>query len=83
MVIPPEDPVALRVQADLLRAAGPGRRAALARSLSASVISMSREAIRRRHPEYTETDVLLRFVALNYGAELADRLRARLDPARR
>lgn len=64
-----------QVQVDLLRAAGQGRRAALCRSLSASVISLARQAIRTRHPEYSERDVALAFIELHYGKELAEHVR--------
>jgi hypothetical protein len=69
------DTAADRVQIELLRAAGTARRAALALSLSRSVIALAREAIRKRHPEYSEQDVGLAFVELHYGKELADGLR--------
>ncbi|MEK6608540.1 MAG: hypothetical protein AABZ30_12845 [Myxococcota bacterium] len=64
-----------RVQVALLRAAGMGRRAALAVSLSSSVIALARAAIRKRHPEYAEREVLLAFVEVHYGRSLAERLR--------
>lgn len=63
----------------MLRAAGPGRRVALCRSLSASVISLARHAIRIRHPEYTDCDVALAFVELHYGEELAVNVRRYLQ----
>lgn len=68
-----------RVQIELLRAAGPARRVALCRSLSASVISLSRQAILARHPEYSDRDVALAFVELHYGAELAAGVRRQLQ----
>ncbi|MBI5481945.1 MAG: hypothetical protein HY906_24030 [Deltaproteobacteria bacterium] len=71
-------PAAERAQIALLRQAGPARRAELMRSLSRSVIELSREALRERMPGATDTEVMLRWVELNYGRELADRLRAYL-----
>lgn len=68
-----------RVQVELLRAAGLGRRAALCRSLSGSVISLARQAIRTRHPEYSDRDVALAFVELHYGEELAANVRRYLQ----
>lgn len=68
-----------RVQVELLRAAGPSRRAALCRSLSASVISLARQAIRTRHPEYSDRDVALAFVELHYGTQLAMDIRRYLQ----
>jgi hypothetical protein len=69
---------AARLQIELLRAAGPARRAALARSLSRTVIDLSRRALRERMPGASERELLLRWVALEYGAELARRVDAYL-----
>lgn len=81
MAIPCPDgaPAAERVQIDLLRAAGPARRVSLARSLSASMISLARLAIRKRHPEYDDRQVLLAFAELHYGRDLAERIRRHLQ----
>lgn len=68
-----------RVQVELLRRAGTARRFAAARSLSASVISLARRAIREREPGLSETEVSLRFIELHYGADLAHRVREYLD----
>ncbi len=70
-----------RVQIELLRKAGVARRFSLARSLSQTVIQLSRRAIRESHPDASEEELALIFVELNYGKELAERLRA--DLARR
>ncbi len=56
---------------ELLRAAGPVRRAGMMRSLSATTIAMARAALRRRHPEASEDELAVVFVELHYGAELA------------
>jgi hypothetical protein len=69
-----------RVQVALLRQATIARRVALARSLSRTTARLARGAIRRAHPDASERDVALAFVALHYGQDLADRLRARLPP---
>ncbi len=69
------DAEAERVQIGLLRAAGVGRRAQMALSLSGTVISLARRAIRRSLPGATEEEVDLRFVELHYGRELAAALR--------
>lgn len=72
-----------RAQFELFRRATPARRLGLARSLSTSTISLARAAIRRRHPDWSERDVLLEFVRVHYGADLAERARryiARRDP---
>jgi hypothetical protein len=72
------DPDAERVQIELLRRAGPARRAQLALSLSAQVIELSRRALARAEPSASPVEIQLRFVELNYGRELADAVRARL-----
>lgn len=69
------DAEAERVQLELLRRAGPARRLQLALSLSRSVMSLSRGGIARRLAGASPEELGLRFVALHYGAELADALR--------
>ena len=71
-----------KVQIDLLRKAGPARRAQMAFSLSATVISLARRAIRRQLAEPTEEEVGHRFVELHYGRELGAAVRAYLDSRR-
>lgn len=63
---------------DLLRAATPDRRLALALSLSRSVIALARDAIARQQPHATQEEVGLQFVQRCYGAELAAEVRAAL-----
>ena len=75
---PDTSPEAERVQIELLRKAGEARRFALARSMSNTVIQLSRRAIKERFPEMNEEEVGLYFVELNYGKELADRMRIRM-----
>jgi hypothetical protein len=77
-----EDPAARAVQIDLLRAASPARRVALAGSLSTSTMELARAAIRRRHPDWDDRDILLEFARVHYGAELADAVRAYLARSR-
>ena len=82
MAIPTEQgrTAADEVQIRLLRGAGIAGRAARARTLSATVISLARRAIRERHPDWSELEVMLEFVRTHYGSDLADRIRARLLP---
>lgn len=75
---PDTSPEAERVQIELLRKAGEAYRFALARSMSNTVIQLSRRAIKERFPEMNEEEVGLYFVELNYGKELADRMRIRM-----
>ena len=70
--VPGTDDRAAQKQIELLRAADPARRLARARSLTASVIGLSRQAIRNRHPGASEREVMLRFVEVHYGKYLAD-----------
>jgi hypothetical protein len=72
-------PAAQKVQFDLLRRAPIGRRAAIARSLSATTIELSRRALRGRMPSATEADVIDRWLSLSYGSDLARRVRRYLD----
>jgi hypothetical protein len=69
------DPESEKVQLDLLRRAGPGRRAQMALSLSGEVIGLARRAIQRSLPEASQQEVQLRFVALQYGPGLSSELR--------
>lgn len=80
---PDTDAEAERVQLELLRKASPGERAALAISLSATVISLAQRALQRQDPGASEEEIKLRFVELNYGRELAAELAAFLNSRRR
>ena len=77
------DPETERVHLELLRQASPARRVRLALSLSQTVMSLSRAGLARRMPDATDEEVALRFVALQYEADLADDLRADLAARRR
>lgn len=65
------DPEAEKVQIDLLRRAGPGRRVQMALALSGEVIDLARRAIQRSLPEASREQVQLRLVALLYGQRLS------------
>jgi hypothetical protein len=77
------DPRAEAVQMDLLRRAGPARRLRMALEWSSLVIGMARRAYLRADPKLSETEVGLRFVELNYGRELAERVRRHLGLGKR
>ncbi|QDU74492.1 hypothetical protein Pan97_15000 [Bremerella volcania] len=64
-------PEALEVQLNLFRNMTGQQRVAKAISLSGQVIAMSKAAIRRQHPEFTEQQVVLMFIEQNYGPNLA------------
>jgi len=61
------------IQIMLLRQATVAKRLAVMRSLSRTVIQLSRRAIRRANPTYSQLEVKLAFVAYHYGEELAKR----------
>ena len=63
------------VQLELLRAKTPSERGTMALRLSDEVARLSKRAIRRVHPEFSEIEVGQMFVELHYGKELADALR--------
>lgn len=67
-----------RVQVELLRAAGMKGRLARTRALTSAAIRMARRAIQDQHPEMTQEEVLLEFVAVHYGRELAEKVRRHL-----
>ncbi len=72
------DPRAEAAQLELLRQASVPRRFGLVRSLTDTTVRLARRAIRRARPEAGEAEVMLTFVALSYGPELAERLRRHL-----
>ncbi len=67
-------PEALKVQIELLSAAGLKRRFALVRSLSEMASALSMRAIRRANPNDDENQIKIRYARLHYGDELANRL---------
>jgi len=68
------DPKTLAIQRELLRKAGIGKRAALMRSLSSTVIELSRRELRARRPGASERELAVEWVERSYGKDLAERL---------
>ena len=68
------DVTAEQMQVELMRRAGPQRRAALALRLSDETIALARRAIARRRPDLDGRHLDLEFVRIHYGADLAARL---------
>ena len=64
------------VQLELIRRMQPSQRLAKALSLSCEVIRLSKAAIRRRYPEFSVDEVRIKFIEMNYGAELARKVKA-------
>ena len=79
---PDTDAEADRAHIDLLRSATPARRAALALSLTATVVGLARLALARQDPGANDEEIGLRFVELNYGREIAAGLAAFLRTQR-
>ena len=69
-------PEAKQVQLELIRRMSPSDRLQKTLDLSCELIRMSKAAIRRRYPEFTEDDVRIKFIELNYGNELAEKVKA-------
>ena len=59
------------VQLELWRSMSGQERIQKAVSLSTSLRNMAFDAIRRRHPEFTEDQIPTKFIELSYGDELA------------
>jgi hypothetical protein len=68
-------PDAERTQRDLLRRASAAERISLMRSLSTSLLWASRQSLREAHPEWSERELGIRWVELQYGRTLAAELR--------
>jgi len=72
-------PQAEKVQIELIRESSVAKRISRVRSLSQTVMYLSRRAIRRAAPFLTEREVDLAFVANHYGENLAERLALYLE----
>jgi hypothetical protein len=68
-------PEALAVQLECFRQMTPHERLQRACAWSGQLRRMAFDAIRRRHPDFSEDDVRLRFIELTYGKPLADEVR--------
>jgi len=71
-------PEAEHVQIELIRQAPITKRVALMEAWSQFLIEANKQGIRQRHPDSSEEEINLIFVANNYGQALADNLRAYL-----
>ncbi|MFN0054610.1 MAG: hypothetical protein ACKV0T_20755 [Planctomycetales bacterium] len=67
---------ALAIQLECVRRMTPQERLRRACAWSGQIRRMAFAAIRRRHPEFSEDDVRLKFIELTYGKTLADEVRA-------
>jgi len=66
---------AMAVQLECLRRMSPHERLRRACSWSGQIRRMTFAAIRRRHPEYSDDEIRLKFIELTYGRNLADEVR--------
>lgn len=73
------NPKIKEIQISLIRKAGIAKRTMHMRSLSRTVVNLSRRAISRTHPGYSQQEVNLIFVSLHYGDDVANRLGIYLD----
>ena len=71
-------PDADAVQIQLLRQASVAQRLNMMRSLTRVAVAGSRRACKKTHPEMTSEELDVLFVELNYGRDLAARVRQRL-----
>lgn len=69
-----------QVQLALLRQAGTARRIDLAAEMTSFALDGAFTALRRRYPKADEWEIRLIFAEQQYGAELAQRLRATHTP---
>jgi predicted RNA-binding Zn ribbon-like protein len=76
---PDTDSKSESIQVGLLQQATIERRAAIAISLSETVIRLARRAIRQQNPRLDDREALLLFVSIHYGSELAEDLRRDLE----
>ncbi len=72
-------PKAEEVQIALLRQVSAAKRALLLRSLSQTVIRLSRRAIRKANPDISEQEFKVLCVKYCYGDDLADRFQKYLN----
>jgi hypothetical protein len=71
-------PEAERIQIELIRKAPITKRFALIEAWSGFLIEANKQGIRKNHPNSSEEEIALIFIANNYGQDLADKVRANL-----
>ena len=62
-----------KIQIALIRKLSPAERVSRLRSLSRTVINLSRRAIRRANPELSERELNYKFLMFHYGNEIAEK----------
>ena len=67
------------VQLELVRKMPAAKRVEKAIQLSNELLRLSKAAIRRRHPDFSEEQVGIKFVELHYGVDLAAAMQHQLE----
>ncbi len=67
------------VQLELVRKMPAAKRVEKAIQLSNELLRLSKAAIRRRHPDFSEEEVGIKFVELHYGVDLATAMQHQLE----
>ena len=68
-----------KIQIDLIRQLSTPERVSRLRSLSQTVINLSRRAIRKANPELSENELKYKFLAYHYGYELAGKFKEYME----
>ena len=68
-----------KIQIDLIRRLSTSERVTRLRSLSRTVTSLSRRAIRNANPELSEKELKYKFIAYHYGNEIAEKFKKYMD----
>lgn len=69
----------VKIQIDLIRQLSTAERVSRLRSLSQTVISLSRRAIRSANPELSEKELKYKFLAYHYGNEIAEKFKKYME----
>ena len=64
-----------KIHAELLRKAAPEKRLAMALSLTATVVNLSRQTLDMQYPDLSPEDRNLKWIELHYGRKLAMQIR--------
>jgi hypothetical protein len=64
-----------KIQIQMFRKATTLKRFTRARSLTSTVIQLSRRAIHKGHPSFSDQEVKEEFVSLHYGKKLAEKVK--------
>ena len=68
-----------KIQIALIRKLSSTERVTILRSLSRTVINLSRRAIRRANPELSEKELKYKFLAYHYGNETAEKFKKYIE----